>query len=154
MKYLLEVCLVTFSLTANMICSAAAQSAPAMQKGISVQLPASSNAVAIPKADSRDALVVTVTSDGSVYFGDAQISPQELAARVKSELFGRSAETLYVKADARAPYAAFIKVVDSVRTAGVNGLTLLTVQRGDDKPGALVPPKGLELLLRSSYQTK
>jgi biopolymer transport protein TolR len=123
--------------------------APAMQKGISVELPVTSNAVPVPQADKEDSLIVTVTYDGSVYFGVSPISAAGLAEKVKGVLSNRRERTLYIKADARTPYASVVKVLDCVRTAGVEGFTLLTAQRDAEEPSTLVPPKGLEMLIVS-----
>ena len=146
MKYLLEVCLVALIL-AGIAPSVAAQSAAEvpMQKGISVNLPVTNNAVAVPNADKEDAVVVTLTCDGIVYLGVNPISTAALPEKVRNALFKRKEKTLYIKADARVPYASLVKVLDSVRTAGVEGLTLLTAQRDSEEPRALVPPKGLEM---------
>jgi biopolymer transport protein ExbD len=38
-----------------------------LQRGVSVQLVVTSNAVAVPNADQPDALVVALTADGSIY---------------------------------------------------------------------------------------
>lgn len=165
MNYLFEVCFVALTLANGITPSVAAQTSAApensflteahvsaaqkLQKGISVELPVTSNAVPVPKADNEDSLIVTVTYDGSVYFGVNPISTTELTEKVKGALSNRAEKTLYIKADARTSYANLVKVLDSVRTAGVEGLTLLTAQRDAEKPGTLVPPKGLEMLVAS-----
>jgi biopolymer transport protein ExbD/biopolymer transport protein TolR len=100
-----------------------------MQKGISVELPVTSNAVPIPEADQEDALIVSVTDDGSVYFGVAPISPAALTEKVRDGLSNRTERKLYIKADARTPYANVVKVLDAMRTAGVEAPNLLTAQR-------------------------
>jgi biopolymer transport protein TolR len=147
MKHLLEVCLVALTL-AGSAPSIASQSAEVPeQKGITVDLPPSSNAVAVPDADKEDALVVTVTRDGLVYLGVDLTSTAALAEEVRNVLSNRSQKTLYIKADARVPYATLVGILDSVRTAGVQGVTLLTAQRGSESPGALVSPKGLQMLI-------
>jgi biopolymer transport protein ExbD/biopolymer transport protein TolR len=145
MKYLLEVCLILLSLATTAV--VAQNPTIPMQRGISVQLPATTNAVAVPNADKEDALVVAVTRDGRVYLGTDLISPAELADKVKSEVATRADKRLYVKADARTPYANVVKVLDAVRTSGVQGLTLLTDQREPSEAGKLVTPKGLEMLV-------
>jgi len=117
------------------------------QKGISVDLPPTINAVAVPDADKEDALVVTVTRDGSVYLGVNLTSTATLAEEVRNILSNRSQKTLYIKADARIRYASLVRILDSVRTAGVQGGTLLTAQRDSENHGTLVPPKGLEILI-------
>ncbi len=148
MKRLLEVCLVALILAGSMT-SIAAQSAAGVlkQKGITVDLPPTSTAVTVPDADKKDAVVVTVTRDGSVYLGVNLTSTAALADEVRSVLSNRSQKTLYIKADARIPYASLVGILDSARTAGVQEVTLLTTQRDSESPGTVVPPKGLEMLI-------
>jgi len=148
MKYLLEVCLIALFLAATNV--AAQDPTIPMQRGITVQLPATSNAVVVPSADKENALVVAVTRDGRVYLGTDPISPAHLADKVKSEVATRADKGLYVKADARTPYANVVAVLDAVRTSGVQRLTLLTDQRGPSEAGKLVTPTGLEMLVVSS----
>jgi biopolymer transport protein ExbD len=150
MNYLLEVCLVvTLAAGATPAIGAKSQAitAQTMQKGISVELPVTSNAVPIPEADQEDALIVSVTDDGSVYFGVDPISPAALAEKVRDALSNRTERKLYIKADARTPYANVVKVLDAMRTAGVEAPNLLTAQRDSSGPGTLIPPKGLEVLI-------
>ena len=93
------------------------------------RLAVTSNAVAGPNADKQDALVVALTADGSVYLGGDRLPTPALADRVRSMLSTRNEKTLYVKADARAPYGSVIEVIDAVRKSGVEGFTFLTAQR-------------------------
>ncbi len=120
---------------------------PALQKGISVQLPVTSNARPMPDADHEDALIVSVTADGSVHLGVNPVSFTGLAEKVTAALSNRTEKKLYIKADARTPYANVVKVLDAVRTVGVEAQNLLTAQPDSSKPGTLVPPKGLEVLV-------
>jgi biopolymer transport protein TolR len=169
MNHLLEVCLVALTLVTGITPSVAAQSpvtapensfartwkgyeatpatAQAMRKGISVELAVTSNAAPMPDADQEDALIVSVSEDGTVYFGVEQISPAGLAEKVKGGLSNRTEKKLYIKADARTPYANVVKVLDAVRTAGVEAPNLLTAQPDSPEPGTLVPPKGLEVFV-------
>jgi len=119
---------------------------PALQAGVSVQLPATSNAVAIPNADNPNALVVAVTADGTTYLGVNPLTTSALAESVRKTLSTRNDKTLYIKADGRAPHARVIDVIDAVRNSGVDGLTFITAQQGPAGPGgAPVAPKGLEM---------
>jgi biopolymer transport protein TolR len=150
MKHSLEVCLVALALVAGIMPVAAqseAHAVPALQKGISVQLSVTSHAVPMPDADQEDALIVSVTNDGRVYFGVDPLSPAALAEKVKRGLSKRTERKIYVKADARTSYANVVKVLEAVRAAGVEALNLLTAQPDSPKPGTLVPPKGLEVLV-------
>ena len=116
-----------------------------LQRGVSVQMAVTRNAVAVPNADTLDALVVALTADGSVYLGGDRLPTAALADRVRSILSTRTEKTLYVKADARAQYGSVIEVIDAVRKSGVEGLTLLTAQRDAADQRTLVTLKGLEL---------
>jgi len=87
-----------------------------------------------------------LTADGSVYLAGDRLSASALADRLRSILTTRNEKALYIKADARVPYARFVEVIDSVWKSGIEGLTLLTVQRdASDQASRPVPPKGLEL---------
>jgi len=109
-------------------------------------LPVTSNAVAIPNADNQNALVVALTADGATYLGVNRLSTSALADDVRSILSTRNEKTLYIKADARVPYARLVEVIDAVRNSGVDGLTLLTAQQDTaDQGRRLVAPKGLEM---------
>ncbi|MBV9479131.1 MAG: biopolymer transporter ExbD [Acidobacteria bacterium] len=120
-------------------------SALRLNQGISVKLPVTKNAVPVPNADQEDSIVVTITYDGTLYWGVSPIDPAELAERLKTAFSRRPDKTLYVKVDARTAYASLIKVIDGLRAAGVEALTLLTAQQSPEGPGSVLPPSGLEL---------
>lgn len=147
MTRILEACLVSLA-TAAIPSAVFAQSGgiATLQRGVSVLLPVTSNAVAIPGADAEDAVVVALTADGSIYLRASRLSLAALADRVTSTLSTRSERTLYIKADARVPYARLVEVIDAVQRSGVEGLTLLTAQQdATDPERRLMPPKGLEM---------
>jgi biopolymer transport protein TolR len=144
MNSLLEVCLVTLALTTGIVNSASAQP---LQKGIHVQLPSTASATAMPDADQENALIVSVTSDGSVYVGASRVGPAALAETVKSALLDRTEKKLYIKADARASYANVIKVMDAVRASGAKSLGFITAQRDSAEPRTRVSPKGIQTWL-------
>jgi len=117
-----------------------------LQRGVSVQMPVTRNAVAVPAADAQDALVVALMADGTVYLRDDRLPTPALADRVRSTLSTRSEKTLYIKADARVPYARLVEVIDALQTSGVEGLTFLSAQQDvADQGNRLVPSKGLEM---------
>jgi biopolymer transport protein ExbD/biopolymer transport protein TolR len=117
-----------------------------LQQGVSVQMAVTRNAVAVPNADTQDALVVALTADGTAYLRGDRLPTPALAERVRSILSTRNEKTLYIKADARVPYARLVEVIDAVQRSGVEGVTLLTAQQDPaDQRNRLVPPKGLEM---------
>jgi len=67
---------------------------------------------------------------------------RRVVLRVRSILSTRTGKTLYIKADARVPYARLVEVIDAVQKSGVEGLTFLTAQQdAADHGKRLVPPK-------------
>lgn len=146
---------VAFLVVVTSISTAPRCTAQVMQKGISVQLAPTKSAAPVPEADNPDALIVTVTDTGRIYIGIDPVTPDALAERLTSRL-SRHAENLYVKADARAPYAYVVKVLDAARATGVTDVVLLTTQPKTTQGVAVVLPEGIEMELarRSPAATK
>src|ERR1035438_3756494 len=77
MKSLIEVCVVGSIL----ICVAGAQESmqPALQKGVSVQMPVADHAVETRAADAQQATVVAITADGKLFAGTEPTEPSALS---------------------------------------------------------------------------
>ena len=110
---------------------------PMLQKGISVDMAKVNNPEQMPDADKEDALLVSITRDGKVYFGSEQISVDNFTTKVKDRLANKVDKRVFIKSDARARYGNVVEVVDNVRSAGVDDVGLLTEQK---KQGALPTP--------------
>jgi biopolymer transport protein ExbD/biopolymer transport protein TolR len=110
---------------------------PMLQKGISVDMAPVNNPEQMPDADKEDALLVSITRDGKVYFGSEQMAVDNLTGKVKDRLANKQDKRVYVKADMRTRFGSVVQVVDSVRAAGVDDLGLLTEQK---KTGPSAPP--------------
>jgi biopolymer transport protein TolR len=132
---------VAFVVVVTMMLAAPRITAQAMQKGVNVELAPASSAVPVPDADSQDAVVIAVTDTGKLYFGIEPVTPGSLTEKLKDRVSDR---TVYIKADARAPYAYLVKVLDAARTAGIAGVTLLTTQPRT-QAGTVLLPEGFEM---------
>jgi len=108
-----------------------------LQKGISVDMAPVNNPEQMPDADKEDALLVSITRDGKVYFGSEQMAVDNLTGKVKDRLANKPDKRVYVKADMRARFGSVVQVVDAVRAAGVDDLGLLTEQK---KTAPSTPP--------------
>ena len=113
---------------------------PMLQKGVSVDMAKVNNPEQMPDADKEDALLVSITRDGQVYFGTDQINVDNLTSKVKDRLANRADKRVYVKADMRARFGNVVQVVDGVRAAGVDDLGLLTDQRKTTPNAPPTPP--------------
>jgi biopolymer transport protein ExbD/biopolymer transport protein TolR len=92
-------------------------------------------------ADKDDAIVVAITSDGTIYMGNTRIQKEEITAQVKDRISTRLDKTVYVKSDSRAKYGRVVEVVDEIRSAGVDQLGLLT-QKNQNTKSTPPPPHG------------
>ena len=100
---------------------------PMLQKGAPVDLPKTKNPLEMSEADKDDAIRVGIARDGKFYLGTERIVVDDLAGKVTELLASREGDkTVYVKADARASYGDVVKVVDAIRTAGVDRVGLLS----------------------------
>lgn len=115
---------------------------PMLQKGVSVEMARVENTRQMPDADKEDAVVIAVTRTGNIFIGNAQVTLEDITAKVRESLEPRLDKTVYVKSDARAMYGDVVKVVDEVRAAGVDQLGLLTEQVETRRPGAPSAPPG------------
>lgn len=147
MNRILEVCLVAISLTTNLPI-ARAQS-PALQKGVSVQMVATSNAMPMPAADNNDAWVVTVTADGKLHFGSDLVDADGLTKDMMIHPRKRDAK-LYIKADARAPFGDVETILEIGHKAYFESAVFLTNQNEKPALGKMIAPQGLEVLLTAA----
>jgi biopolymer transport protein ExbD len=136
----------TIALTLAIMLSAARSNAQQMQQGISVQMPPATNSALMPDADNENAWIITVTADSSLYFGSKPVTPAGLGEEMKIHPRNRD-QKLYIKADARAPYASVEKALAAARVDLFQDSVLLTDQSGSPAPGTMSSPKGLEVLL-------
>jgi len=105
---------------------------PMLQKGATgIDLAQTRNPGDMPEADKDDAILVAVTRDGKFYFGQDRISIDDLGAKVSDAVSARTDKTVYVKSDHRALYGDVVKIVDSIRGAGVDKIGLMTEKLDD-----------------------
>ncbi|PYS00011.1 MAG: biopolymer transporter ExbD [Acidobacteria bacterium] len=105
---------------------------PMLQKGVSVELARTKNPVDMKEADRDDAVLVVVTRDGKLYLGQGRVNIDDLASKVNDLLANKLDRTVFVRSDLRAKYGDVVQVVDSIRSAGVDKVGLLT-ERLDDQ---------------------
>lgn len=99
-------------------------------KAVSIDPPKVLHPVSMPNADREDAMVVSVTRDGKVYFGAEQVNPVDLPQKISDRLKDRSVERkVYIKADARARWGHVKQVLEAVHAAGILRVAFLTSQR-------------------------
>jgi biopolymer transport protein ExbD len=111
---------------------------PMLQKGMNVDMAKVVNPEDLPNADKDDAVIVAVTRDGAVYLGQTKTDISTIASQVSDLIAGRLDKTVFIKSDSRAKYGDVVKLVDEVRSAGVDNVGLLTDKVEGTQPAA--PP--------------
>ena len=120
-----------------------------LQKGISVQMAITSHATPMTEADYSDAWIVTVTSDGDLYFGVEAVTREDLAAAMKKRP-RNPATKLYIKVDARASFSDMKAALAAARSNSFEEPVLLTSQQKTALEGRIVSPKGLKVRVMPS----
>jgi biopolymer transport protein TolR len=111
---------------------------PMLQKGMTVDMAKVNNPEDLPNADKDDAVIVAVTRDGGIFMGTTKSDLGGIASLVSDQISGRLDKTVFIRSDSRAKYGDVVKLVDEVRSAGVDNVGLLTDKIETDQPAA--PP--------------
>ena len=104
--------------------------APTAHRGVSTDLAKVFHSISMPWANREDAMRVTITRDGMVFFGSDRVSSADLPEKIANRLKDHSVERkVYITADLRARWGAIKPVLDGVRAAGVLRVAFLVDQR-------------------------
>jgi biopolymer transport protein TolR len=113
---------------------------PMLTKGLSVELAKVSTPTDMPDADKDDAVIVGISASGDVYLGSTKSDISQVADQVRDRISGKLNKTVFVKSDGRAKYGDVVKVVDEIRSAGVDNVGLLTDKSEQSRRSAPPPP--------------
>ncbi len=98
---------------------------PMITSGIPVDLPRTANH--FRKADDGKDIIVAVTMDKKLYIGSMPVADATAAAQAVVEERRRSPQkTIFVKADARAPYGAVRTLMEALHEAEIEDIILGT----------------------------
>jgi len=113
---------------------------PMLTKGLSVELAKVSSPTDMPDADKDDAVIVGISASGDVYLGSTKSDISQVADQVRDRISNKLNKTVFVKSDGRAKYGDVVKVVDEIRSAGVDNVGLLTDKSDQTRRAAPPPP--------------
>ena len=92
----------------------------AVHRGLPVVLPTSSTA----KIDKHLILSVTVRADGSIFLDKERISLEDLREALRKAARNRKETGVLLFADKAVPYQEVFRVLDQIRMAGLNRISL------------------------------
>ena len=95
----------------------------------------------MPNADKDDAVIVSISRSGDIYIGNQRTGLDDVTSIVQDRISGRSDKTVFIRSDGRAKYGDVVRLVDEVRSAGVDNVGLLT-ERTEQSRVPPAPPVG------------
>jgi biopolymer transport protein TolR len=101
--------------------------APLLQQGITVTLPKASNSV--DKPETRGQTTIAISVDNHIYLNAKEVVDKtQLGEVVKTLLEDKKADekVVFIKADQGVDYGAVMAAMDSLRSAGIEDMGLIT----------------------------
>jgi biopolymer transport protein ExbD/biopolymer transport protein TolR len=96
--------------------------APILQSGIEVDVPKTKTV----KELTEVRMVVTIDRSQRVYLNDKPVNIHELGKLVLTQSRDPKRQAVYVRADETVPFGSWATVVDTLRQAGINNISVVT----------------------------
>ncbi|MBU8895948.1 protein TolR [Corallococcus sp. H22C18031201] len=101
--------------------------APLIQQGVKVNLPETK---ATPVEASDKKLVLSIDAARKVYIGDAEVSLDELEAKLAANAKAQADKEVYLHADRDVPYGVVVEVMAAAQHAGIHNVGMITDPSG------------------------
>jgi len=102
--------------------------APMLQQGVPVELPPAVNSS--DKPDTSDQTIVNIDRQGELYVNSLPVTEAQLIDRVKGALEGKKEHIVYLKGDKETKYGQIMKMMDALRSAQIESVSLITERPG------------------------
>jgi biopolymer transport protein TolR len=109
--------------------------APMLQEGVSVELP-SAKGEPIEKAQQRDEVIISVSGAGSIYVNDKAVTEDQLATVVVDATKDKPNRDVFLRADKTVPYGVVVRIMASLKTAGIANLGMITTPQEESSKSA------------------
>jgi biopolymer transport protein ExbD/biopolymer transport protein TolR len=111
---------------------------------VSVDRPLAYHAAPMPGARKEDAILVSLTSDGNIFFCDHRILLEEFATEIQKSVRNGAEKKVYFNVDARAKYGRAKQALEQIQVAGIEKISFLAQPPYlDGNQERASPPKGL-----------
>ena len=104
--------------------------APILQQGVNINLP---KVKAAALTGEEQQLVVAVNRNGQVYLNDTLIGLPELGPKLQAILQLRPGRQVFLRADQNVRYGEVMRVIATVKGAGVERLGMVTEPPSDER---------------------
>ncbi len=96
--------------------------APVLQSGIDVSVPKTK----VVNEITAERLVISLDRKQRVFIGNDQININDIGAKVREKLHDPARMQVFLRADENVPFGAVATVMDALRQAGVNDISVVT----------------------------
>lgn len=98
---------------------------PMMTSGVNVDLPKTD---ARPVNADTKPITVSIRSDGSLYLGESEVSPDQLVAQLKAAANNDAEHRIFVRGDSHIDYGRVMQVMGQITEGGFTHVALLAQQ--------------------------
>jgi biopolymer transport protein TolR len=96
--------------------------APILQSGIEVNLPKTQTV----KEISEERLVVTIDRGQLIYLGNDPVNIHDLGNKVRAQMRNPQTDAVFLRCDETVPFGTFDTVLDTLRTSGIDNVSVVT----------------------------
>jgi len=101
--------------------------APMMQQGLDIELPATTPAgVTVPD----DPFILVIKKNKKIFIGSKQIPLSQLGQKASSILKARKDKQIYIQADKSVEYGVVAETLATMRSSGLYQVSLITTSKG------------------------
>ena len=95
---------------------------------VSVDWPAVYHSTSMPNALREDAIRISITRDGRIFFRDHRVVYKDLPDEILKSARDGAEKKIYLAADGRAKYGDVKGVLNQIRVTGIDDISFLTEQ--------------------------
>ena len=96
--------------------------APVIQSGVEVKLPKTQ----FTREITEERLVISIKQDETIYLQNDAVNINEMVDKIKERKPGEKNISVYVRADEAAHVGALLKIMDKLKTAGIDNVSMVT----------------------------
>ena len=96
--------------------------APVIQSGIEVNVPKTQ----VVREIAEEKLIVSIDKEQKLYLQNNAVNVNELGDKIREKLLDPTRQSVYLRADQSVPFQTFATVLDHLKLAGIENVSIVT----------------------------
>ena len=96
--------------------------APVIQSGIEVNVPKTQ----VVREIAEEKLIVSIDKEQKLYLQNDPVNVNELGDKIRGKLLDPTRQSVYLRADQSVPFQTFATVLDHLKLAGIENVSIVT----------------------------